>query len=220
MLTCLDHLTVVAPSLQAGSSFVRESLGIEPGPGRAHPGMGTHNLLLRLGDAVYLEVIAQDPDAGPISRPRWFGLDHVPTNALPRLATWVARTDDIAAAAVPELGRVETMQRAQHTWQMTLTADGHLPLGGAAPALIQREGAAHPAAALAEVGLSLRRLRIHHSSPAEVSALLARIGLAARPGQPAQPGQPEVVVLAGDRCRLVAEIDTPSGPKHLGVESA
>ena len=128
MSTCLDHITVVAPSLEAGSHFVRGVLGIEPYPGRAHPSMGTHNRLLRLGDTVYLEVIAPDPDAPPISRPRWFGLDYVSSTTIPRLATWVASTDDIVGVAVPDLGFVETMRRATHTWQMTLTADGQLPL--------------------------------------------------------------------------------------------
>ena len=88
--------------------------------------MATHNRLLRLGDTVYLEVIAPDLDAPPISRPRWFGLDHLASTTPPRLATWVARTDDIVGVAVPELGQVETMRRAAPAWQMTLTTDGAL----------------------------------------------------------------------------------------------
>lgn len=206
MSTYLDHITVVAPSLEAGSHFVGEVLGIEPHPGRTHPSMGTHNTLLRLGDNVYLEVIAADPEALPVSRPRWFGLDHVSSSTLPRLATWVARTDDIIGVAVPELGSVETMRRETHTWQMTLTADGHLPLSGAAPALIQRAAGMHPASVLPDAGLRFRRLRIHHPAPAQVSALLARIRLSS---------SPEVVVTLGDTCTLVAEIDTPSGSKEL-----
>ena len=207
MPSLLDHLTVVAHSLAAGSHFVREALGVEPGPGRPHPGMGTHNRLLRLGDTVYLEVIAPDPDAPSVSRPRWFGLDQVSSNTFPRLATWVAATDDIEGAAVPELGSVETMRRASHAWQMTLTGDGHLPLSGAAPALIQRATGAHPALALPDAGLRFRRLRIHHPSPERVQALLARIRLAPHP---------EVVVLQGAVCTLVAEIDTASGIRELG----
>lgn len=103
MSAYLDHITVVAPSLAAGSRLVHQALGIEPGPGRTHPEMGTHNRLLRLGDTVYLEVIAPDPDAPPTSRPRWFGLDHVSPTTTPRLAAWVARTDDIVGVAVPVL---------------------------------------------------------------------------------------------------------------------
>jgi hypothetical protein len=204
----LDHLTVVAPSLDAGSNFVREVLGIEPGPGRTHPSMGTHNRLLRLGDAVYLEVIAPDPAAPPPSTPRWFGLDRVSPTTMPRLATWVASTDDILDVAVPELGVVATMRRANHSWQMTLTVDGELPLAGAAPALIQRSPGVHPASALPDAGLRFRRLRIHHPAPERVLALLAKIRLAPHP---------EVVVLHGEACTLVAEIETATGLKELGV---
>ena len=208
MPSCLDHITVVAPSLEAGSRFVHEGLGVETHAGRTHPSMGTHNRLLRLGDTVYLEVIAADPDAPPPSRPRWFGLDRVSPATPPRLAAWVASTDDIVGVAVPELGLVETMRRDHHAWQMTLTADGQVPLSGAAPLLIQRAAGVHPARALPDAGLRFRRLRIHHPEPARVSALLATIGLAS---------QPEVVVLHGDRCTLVAEIQTLAGTKQLGL---
>ena len=64
MAARLDHITVVAPSLEAGSAYVEAALGVLPGAGRTHPGMATHNLLLALGSAVYLEVIS----AGPGSR--------------------------------------------------------------------------------------------------------------------------------------------------------
>jgi hypothetical protein len=59
----IDHIAVTAPTLEAGAELVRLALGVEPQAGGAHARMGTHNLLLRLGDAVYLEVIAPDPRA-------------------------------------------------------------------------------------------------------------------------------------------------------------
>ena len=43
MTARLDHLTVVAPSLEVGSAYVEAALGVAPGAGRAHPGMATHN---------------------------------------------------------------------------------------------------------------------------------------------------------------------------------
>lgn len=207
MVAQLDHITVVAPSLEVGCGYVEAALGVPPGAGRAHPGMATHNLLLALGPDTYLEVIAPDPRAAPVTRPRWFGLDHLPAGSTARLAAWVASTDDIAGTAVPELGDVETMRRETHTWQMTVRADGSVPLDGAAPLLIQRSSSRHPAAALPQSGLYLQRLRIRHPAPAQVLALLAKIGLAARP---------QVTVIQGDHCSLVAEIQTPSGPRELG----
>ena len=66
MAARLDHITVVAPSLEAGSAYVEAALGVPPGTGRTHTGMATHNLLLSLGSAVYLEVISSDPGAAPV----------------------------------------------------------------------------------------------------------------------------------------------------------
>ena len=203
----LDHLVVVAASLEAGSQFVEQALGIAPGPGRRHPHMGTHNLLLSLGPSAYLEVAAIDPQAPPIARPRWFGLDDLAATSAPRLAAWVANTDDILSVASPELGEVETMQREGRTWQMTVTADGRPPLSGAAPVLIQRSGGAHPAAALPESGLRLRALRIYHPAATEVRALLSKMGLSTQAG---------VSVAFGTTCSLVADIDTPFGLRSLG----
>ena len=91
--TTLDHLVITAPSVETGIHYVQQTLGVGMERGGRHPRMGTHNALLRLGDDVYLEVIAVDPGAPPPERPRWFELDRP---GRPRLAGWVARTDDIA----------------------------------------------------------------------------------------------------------------------------
>ena len=207
MITRLDHITVVAPSLEAGAAYIQGALGVLPGPGRTHPGMATHNLLLALGSDVYLEVISADPGAGPGKRPRWFGLDEMLPGSPARLADWVASTDDIAKAAVPELGEVESMRREHHTWKMTVRADGSLPLDGAAPLLIQRASGVNPAAALPPRGLLLRRLQIRHPAPSQVVALFAKIGLVSKA---------PVTVTKGNECRLIADIQTPSGPRQLG----
>jgi hypothetical protein len=205
MTSRLDHIVVVAQSLAAGSEFVEAALGQQPGPGRKHAHMGTHNLLLALGASVYLEVVAVDPEAAAISRARWFGLEDF--RGGPRLAAWVASTDDIFSSMSPELGTVETMQRAGRTWQMTTTADGSVPLGGAAPLLIQRSSGPHPAAVLPESNLRLRELRIQHPAPTQVSALLSRIGLA---------DPPRVAVVASASRALSAVVETPFGLRTLG----
>lgn len=169
--------------------------------------MATHNLLLALGPSVYLEVIAADPQAAAVPRARWFALDHVLPGSPPRLAGWVASTDDLAGSALAELGEVETLRRESHVWQMTIRRDGSLPLDGAAPLLIQRASRLSPAAALPQHGLKLQRLLIRHPTPARVLALFANIEL---------DPHPTISVEQGSMCSLVAEIETPSGPKRLG----
>jgi Glyoxalase-like domain len=208
MIACLDHITVVAPSLAIGSAYVAAALGVSPGAGRAHPSMATHNLLLALGPSVYLEVIAPDPLAAPVARPRWFGLDHALPGSAARLGAWVASTDDIAGTGLPELGDVETMRRDNHTWKMAVRADGRVPFDGAAPLLIQRSSSVRPAAALPQSGLILQSLQIRHPAPAQILALFAKIGLAS---------QPQVTVMQGNGCSLVADIQTPFGRRELGA---
>jgi hypothetical protein len=169
--------------------------------------MGSHNLLLSLGSSVYLEVVAIDPEAAPMSRPRWFGLDVIAAKPEAKLAAWVANTDDIHRHTSPELGVVEKMERVGFTWQMTMTSDGKAPLSGAAPLLIQRATNFHPASRLPDLGLRLRRLQIRHPHPDHVARLLARIEL---------PDTPSVTLEQAATCTLCAEIETPLGLRALG----
>src|SRR3546814_10619281 len=90
----IDHIVITAPSLAEGAAYVESVLGVASQPGGEHTRMGTHNMVLRLGDDVYLEVIAINPKALPLDRPRWFELDGSPSRS-PRLATWVARANNI-----------------------------------------------------------------------------------------------------------------------------
>ena len=206
----IDHLAVTAPSLAVGAAYVRDLLGVAPQAGGEHPRMGTHNLLLRLGEDLFLEVIAPNPAAPPPLRPRWFGLDALAPGTPPALSVWVARTADIQAAAdaCPEsLGIIEPMQRGALTWRITIPADGSLPMEGIAPVLIEWQAEPHPAANLQDHGLSLARLVLHHPEPERVARLLEPLGLAS-----------QVVVAApqaGTRPALVAHINTPQGPRVL-----
>jgi hypothetical protein len=201
----IDHLVVTSPSRETGSAWVTEMLGVPLREGGAHARMGTHNALLRLGDAVYLEVLAIDPNALAPPRPRWFGLDRP---APPRLAGWIVRTSDIlatvAAASVP-LGEVEPMERGDLRWRITIPADGRLPLGGMAPGVIEWPDEKHPAGGLPDSGCRLLGLEIDHPEGGEISRLLDSIGF-----------DGPVDVRVGKVPRLVASIATPSGVRRLG----
>ncbi|HZX30913.1 MAG TPA: VOC family protein [Rhodocyclaceae bacterium] len=208
----LDHITVTAFSLEAGNAFVSETLGVSPQVGGEHPRMATHNLLLRLGDAMFLEVIAPNPAAQAPSRPRWFALDSLDPQSRPSLSAWVVRTSDIQAAlsaASEPLGNIEPMSRGALDWFISIPADGSLPLNGAAPSLIEWHTDTHPAANLEDKGLSLAKLEIFHPTPDRVSRLLSSLELDAPVVVlPAQPGK---------SAHLVAHINTRQGLRVLSV---
>jgi hypothetical protein len=206
----IDHITITSPTLEAGAEYVLKTLGVAPQAGGEHPRMGTHNLLLRLGNALFLEVISPNPAAPPPSRPRWFDLDRLPENAVPALTTWVVRTDDIhasLAACVEPLGAIEPMTRGALNWLITIPADGSVPGDGVAPALIQWQTDTHPASRLEDAGLSLAMLEVFHPEPARMAKLLASIGL----DGPVSLRETE----NGAPPRLVAHINTPRGLRQL-----
>jgi hypothetical protein len=213
MSSCrIDHITVTSPSLEAGRAFVHECLGVPLQRGGRHPRMGTHNLLLRLGETMFLEVIAVDPEAVRPDRPRWFALDALPQDARPRLGCWVARTASIEAAmgaASEPLGSIEPMSRGALEWLISVPGDGSLPLGGVAPALIEWHVSPHPAAGMEDAGCALVALELLHPEPQRVSALLRSIGLA-------EPGV-SVSVAEAAAPALVACIRTPSGLRTIGA---
>jgi hypothetical protein len=208
----IDHLVVTAPTLDAGVQYVRKALGVEPEPGGEHASMGTHNYLLKLGDAVYLEVIAVNPAAPAPERPRWFQLDEAESVAEPRLATWVVRTNDIQAvlaASTVVSGYVTPMSRGELNWLITIPRNGSLPLQGIAPTIIQWPGN-HPAGRLAEQGCSFLRLEGFHPRAQKVREMLQAIGFQ---GEFSVAPSPD-----GSPPHLVAHIRTPTGPRQLPVE--
>lgn len=213
MFRCeIDHLTVTAPDLAIGAAYVERTLGVALQPGGEHPRMGTHNLLLKLGDALFLEVIAVNPATARPPRPRWFALDELRADAAPRLVHWVARTHAMQSAPAEYLehaGAIETMTRGDLRWLITIPSDGALPMGGAVPALIEWQTPVHPAARLHDKGCTLRGFEIHTAEPRRVGALLDSLALGA--------AVTLVPLPAGEATRLIAHVDTPAGLRSIGA---
>lgn len=173
--------------------------------------MGTHNALLRLGATAYLEVIAPDPAAPEPGRARWFELDRLRPDAVPKLATWVARTDDVVsttAACHAEFGNIEPMSRGSLEWLITIPPGGRLVADGAVPMLIQWLVDEHPAAKLEDKKCSLVGLTIFHPDSSWVSGVLDCLGL----------GSPAIThdLPTDERPYLVAHFDTPAGVRSIG----
>lgn len=57
-----DHLIVIAPTLAEGILHVQNCLGLDVPFGTRPEYMATHNQQLQLGNSVYLEIVARDPE--------------------------------------------------------------------------------------------------------------------------------------------------------------
>lgn len=212
MSATLDHIAVIAPSLKDGLLWVRDCLGVVPPMGGAHPQMGTHNLLLRLGEEFFLEVIAVDPNAPRPQHARWFGLDerdvlHEHWNEGRRLRGMVARADklaDVAGKAPDLLGAPMRITRGEREWMFAVRSDGRLPLDGAVPQLMDwgAQGPAGPK--LQEQGCRLHTLVLETPAPTAVEGIYERIGLSGGP-----------ILRPGPRPKLMAVIETPAGIRVL-----
>jgi len=211
-MTELDHIAVVAPSLAAGIAYVHDVLGVEPVTGGKHPLMGTHNCLLRIGEDVFMEVIAVDPDVPQPAVKRWFGLDDqvaVQRNwqSGHRLGAYVARCQDVAATIGSQgdvFGQSTRLTRGDLVWTFGVRSDGTLPLGGAAPHVMDWGPRGALAPNLKDVGLSLRELVVETPDPDAVHAALDAIGLVRKP-----------TIRRGPAVRLSAAIETPNGVRTL-----
>jgi Glyoxalase-like domain len=207
----LDHITIAALTLEEGVAYAQDALGVAIPPGGAHPLMGTHNHLLRLGEGLFLEVIAPDPSSGPPARTRWFGLDDRAMRASlapsPRLVTWVVRTTDIAASLAGvegAAGPAVTVTRGALSWLISVPADGSMPFGGAFPTLIEWPAGPHPASRMGDHGCALKSFRVEHPQARRIGAMLAP-----------HFTDPRVSIGEGMAPRFEAVIETPHGPRRL-----
>lgn len=208
----LDHLTVIAPTLAEGVAHVRACLDLDVPFGQRHLYMGTHNHLLQLGGGVYLEIVALDPEGMAPGRARWFGLDdqkrvRADWEEGQRLRGWVARTDAIDAVLAGRgaiFGCKVALPTLDPSFDFAIPDDGSLPLGGAAPSVIDRRGKPRSMAAIADLGARLRGFCLAHPEPETIAALYRELAVEGAPA-----------LTQGPRLRYRAQIETPTGLKEL-----
>jgi len=208
----LDHLTVIAPTLAEGVAHVRACIGIDVPFGQRHAYMGTHNHLLQLGGPVYLEIVALDPEGVAPGRARWFGLDDqravkAEWDAGRRLRGWVVGTDAIDAAIAGRdsiFGRKVSLPPSEPSFEFAIPEDGSLPLGGAAPSIIDRRGKPRRMDTIADLGARLDSFSLEHPDPAAISALYRALQI----DRPPSIGH-------GSHVRYRALIETPAGMREL-----
>ncbi|WP_309573205.1 VOC family protein [Deinococcus sp.] len=198
MTAHLDHLVIAARTLDEGRAWLEGRLGVNMQPGGAHDTFGTHNAVLSLGSEAYLEVVAVDPAAPAPARPRWFALDtesmRDQLDAGPALIHWVAGVEGLSPG-----GEVLELSRGENRWNLTVPADGSLPMYGVAPSLIHWL-TPPPPTSLEDVGVRLVKLQLGTSHPDRLRARLDALEF-----------RGEVEVYEAPQAELRAVLQTPGG---------
>src|SRR5260221_8026455 len=98
----LDHILLGSADLQGGIAFVEQRTGVRATFGGVHPGRGTQNALLSLGEHRYLEIIAPDPQQSLADE----HATRLGKLTEPRLIGWAAHPGDLQAPApaLPKTG--------------------------------------------------------------------------------------------------------------------
>ena len=201
----LDHLVYAVPDLEAAIDDLNARLGVRAAMGGSHPGRGTRNALLSLGDERYLEVIGPDPEQPDVTE-RAFG---VTDTMQAHLLTWVAKAPDIdgrverARAAGYDPGPIMAGSRARPdgvvmNWQMTppvMAGDGLVPF------LIDWGETEHPSQAT-PAGIKLVSFQAEHPRSEEIRKILGALGLTLEVREGATPA-------------LIAILETPRGTVEL-----
>jgi len=203
----LDHLVYAAPDLSQAIQSIENKVGVRAAPGGKHAGGLTHNALLSLGEVSYLEIIALVPGHEPAGGDLPFGLNAL-TSA--RLVAWATTATDLerrvaaARAAGYDPGEIMVGGRdlpdgGHLSWRLAVKPQ---PAGdGIVPFLIEWTSEPHPSVT-APKGCRFVSLRAEHPEPESVLAMLQALAV-------------DLSVVAGERPRLIATLDTPNGRVEL-----
>lgn len=86
----LDHIIAGVSNLEEGIAYFAKISGCNAAIGGSHPGWGTRNALLDLGQNSYLELLAPDPEQPEL---RWH--KEIATLAEPKIVGWAVRRGDL-----------------------------------------------------------------------------------------------------------------------------
>ena len=202
----VDHLIYAVPDLAAGVGDLEDRLGVKSSPGGPHPGRGTRNHLLSLGETTYLEIIGPDPEQDPPDSSRPFGLDDLGTGGLVMWAIHPTNLEGVVARAREagyDPGEILSMSRESPRglleWRLTMRLEREA--GGLVPFLIDWGETPNPALSSAG-GCELVDLRGQHPKPDDVVGVLATLEVS-------------LDVSIAPRPALIALLKTPNGEIEL-----
>lgn len=206
MATELDHVIWGVPDLEDGVREMEDLTGVRAAYGGRHPGVGTHNAILDLGERRYLEILAPDPSQTRFSS---FGA-LVRDLEAPQMLGWAARTDDVRALA-------ETVRRGGMRPGVVLSLSRRAPsgrmlswrlmqvegqsFGAVFPFFIEWRTDDHPSQDAPE-GCRLRSLDVRTPRFDELRSALGVVGLTQE-------------IRTGEAARLSLVMTTPKGKVEL-----
>jgi hypothetical protein len=197
----LDHILLGCPNLEEGIAYVEQRTGVRAAFGGVHPGAGTQNALLSLGESRYLEIIAPDPNQPTAEDAR-----DLKTLKAPRFIGWAAHPgnlDDFAlklkqagiAATGPKAGSRQRPDGKTLNWKTLILQDD---ADGLLPFFIEwGEGTTHPSVD-APKGCKLTTLEAATPDHAGLKLKVEKMGL-------------DIFMLGSTKPHLIAEIVGPKG---------
>jgi hypothetical protein len=202
----IDHVIVGAANLDSAIDQLRRLTGVTAQHGGVHPGRGTRNALLSLGEATYLELVAPSGEPDSTGTAAYLaGLDH------PTPVGWALTSPDLAET-------IRRLQRGGFTVTGPIPGSRHRPDGvvlqwatahvagdstGLFPFFIQwAAGEPHPART-SPAGCRLITVRLQASAPARLRRLL-------------ELTRTEAVIETGPASAMRLTLACPSGTVVLG----
>jgi len=203
----LDHILLGSSDLQHGIDFVEKHTGVRAAFGGVHPGRGTQNALLSLGERRYLEIIAPDPAQPGAKKSLAPELQNLRE---PRLVGWAAHPGALSTYA--ERLRLAGIAIEGPTPGSRKRPDGHLlqwqilglaeDASGLLPFFIEwAPDSVHPSSD-APKGCSLTHFFAESPDLSQLTATLKLLNL-------------DLPLQKGDKARLLATIRGPEGILEL-----
>lgn len=176
----IDHIIWAVPDLEAGAKLFEEMSGISPAFGGEHPGAGTANYLVSLGDKTYLEIIGPAPGKPSIKLGRVLA-----QLKEPRLISFAMRKSDMTSTAKslkqaglvplgPSPGSRVQMDGSLLEWNV-LMVSGH-DFGGYAPFIIDWKKSIHPAVTSPK-GVMFKSFKVEHPNAVTLKKIYDALGL-------------------------------------------
>ncbi len=188
----LDHVIYAGRDLDELVAAFAALTGVTPARGGRHPGLGTHNALASLGDDVYFELLAVDPEQKASLAGTLGGrIDALPA---PRLFAYMLRCRDLErrqrvlerhgiASDLFDASR-DTPDGRTLRWRLLVPHDN--PFGDFVPKFIDWLDTVHPATTSVR-GCSVESFELGHPRSTELNALLVELGTGVLVERASQP---------------------------------